>query len=479
MLFGAQMGTDGSSSPSSGPKRVMAIWVVGSLLGALLIAAPASAGRRTPKCFGRSATIVGTDRSNELMGTRRADVIVGRGGDDMIFGRGGNDLVCMGGGFDFVFAGGGHDRLSGGKGPNVYFPGRGDDTVRGGRGDFDFVTYEGQDVGLEANLGLGFINGQGTDAIRDVEGVGGGEGNDTLHGDDGNNDLWGFGGDDVVNGGGGSDFLNSGAGNDQMDGGDGFDFLEQLSAHGGPALGDDIFAETGVTLNLSEDTSTGGADVGTDIVRNIEGGTGTLGNDTLTGDGQFNELIGFEGNDTIDLGGAGEPIENGLHDVAVPGPGDDSVIGSPTGFDGVGYDFLSVIDEPTAGANIDLAEGTATGPDVGTDELTSIDSAIGTFFDDTLVGTAQENWLIGLDGSDTLHGAAGDDMLDADAFTFGLEQQLGGTDTVDGGPGTDTCLGAETATACEATTLAGFKMGHLRFQSYAGVRPMSYQRRAM
>jgi hypothetical protein len=451
MAYRMEPDLDGSSTRLR--RRALALSVVGSLLAAPLIALPASAGRRTPKCFGRTATIVGNDRSNEIVGTRRADVIVARGGGDMIFGRGGADLICMGGGDDFVFAGGGDDRLGGARGLDVFFPGRGDDSINGGKGGFDFVTYEGQNIGVEADLALGFINGHGADQIRNVEGIGGGEGNDTLRGDDGNNDLWGFGGNDVVSGGDGNDFMNSGAGDDQMDGGEGYDFLDQLSAYGGPSLGDDVFAETGVTMDLSEDTASGGADVGTDTVINIEGASGTLGNDTLLGDGEFNELIGFEGDDTIDLGGAGEPIENGLHDVALPGPGNDSVTGSNNGFDGVGYDFLSLILEPTAGANIDLGEGTATGADIGTDELTAIDSAIGTPFDDTMTGSARENWLVGIDGSDTLHGAAGDDLLDGDAFTFGFEQQFAGTDTADGGPGEDTCVGAETATACEATTL--------------------------
>lgn len=46
-----------------------------------------------PKCYGKVATIVGTERDDKIVGTAGADVIVGRGGMDRIYGGGGNDVI--------------------------------------------------------------------------------------------------------------------------------------------------------------------------------------------------------------------------------------------------------------------------------------------------------------------------------------------------------------------------------------------------
>ncbi|HEU4481335.1 MAG TPA: hypothetical protein VFS18_05570, partial [Actinomycetota bacterium] len=81
-----------------------------ALVGAVLPTNPAVAA---PTCFGKKATIVGTNRNEnkvvELRGTRGNDVIVGRGGSDLIYGRGGDDLICSGGGDDSIEAGSGDD----------------------------------------------------------------------------------------------------------------------------------------------------------------------------------------------------------------------------------------------------------------------------------------------------------------------------------------------------------------------------------
>src|ERR687891_5916 len=91
------------------------------------IITPVSASA-APRCFGRAATIVGSDRlrdPDDLIGTPRADVIVARGGHDTVDGRGGNDLICGGDGFDLIRGGKGNDRVKGGKGS---------DNVKGGSG---------------------------------------------------------------------------------------------------------------------------------------------------------------------------------------------------------------------------------------------------------------------------------------------------------------------------------------------------------
>ena len=49
---------------------------------------------KVPRCNGKRATVIGTNKRNKLKGTKRADVIVSLGGNDTIDGKGGNDVIC-------------------------------------------------------------------------------------------------------------------------------------------------------------------------------------------------------------------------------------------------------------------------------------------------------------------------------------------------------------------------------------------------
>ena len=123
--------------------------LLGLLAGALAIAAaspaaaaidvPVASTSAKPKCFGKTATIVGTARSEKgrkkLVGTRKADVIVAKGGADDIRGGAGRDLICAGSGNDRVDGGAGKDRIEGGGGKDRLKGGAGDDEIKGGAGD--------------------------------------------------------------------------------------------------------------------------------------------------------------------------------------------------------------------------------------------------------------------------------------------------------------------------------------------------------
>jgi Ca2+-binding RTX toxin-like protein len=400
-----------------------------------------SANAAKPRCFGRKATIVGTRGDNTLNGTNGRDIIVGKRGNDTIDARGGRDFICAGrGGFDVVFARNGNDRIAGERGFDVIFPGAGNDFVDGGPGGA-FVTYEGSSTPISANLRTGVIAGQGRDRVKRVQGVGGSEGDDVLIGTNDFNDLEGFGGNDTISGRGGDfDFLNAGAGNDTVRGGSGDDLLDLVVAHGGPGIGDDVLATSGATVNMPLGTVTGGADVGTDTFTGIEDVGTTLGDDSVIGTDGHNHIFTWDGTDDLQ-GGDGD-------DVLGPGPGDDTVDGG-AGDDGVDlfatHPFEAGMDGPV---NVDLGAGTVTGQ--GTDDLVSIEGAGGTLLDDILIGSNDENLLIGDEGSDDISGEAGDDILDGDIFFFGFEENLPGTDSLDGGGGQDTCLGGETTEQCES-----------------------------
>jgi Ca2+-binding RTX toxin-like protein len=406
-----------------------------------------------PKCFGRTATIVGTSGDDELDGTNGRDVIVAKRGNDTIDARGGRDFICSGrGGFDVVFAGNGNDRIDAQRGFDVIFPGAGNDLADGGAGFGAFVTYEGSSTPIRADLRSGLVTGQGRDTLRNVFGVGGSESGDVLEGTNGFDGLQGLGGDDVIRARGGEfDFINAGAGNDTVSGGGGTDALDLVVAHGGPGIGDDTLATSGAIVDMPMGTVVGGADVGTDTFTGIEEVGTTLGDDSVIGTDGDNFIATFAGNDSLE-GGDGD-------DILVPGTGDDTADGG-AGDDGVDF-FLSHPFEPgmDGPVNVDLGAGTATGQ--GTDQLTSIEAAVGTLLDDTLTGSNGDNFLLlGDEGSDDISGGPGDDLLDGDAFFFGFPENLPGTDDLDGGPGTnDICVGGETVANCESDTLPGSLRG--------------------
>lgn len=84
------------------------------------------------KCRGRTATLVGTSKSETLKGTNGKDVIVGRGGNDKIKGLSGNDFLCGGRGNDKLVGGKGADTLIGGANRDTLIGGAGKDRLFGG-----------------------------------------------------------------------------------------------------------------------------------------------------------------------------------------------------------------------------------------------------------------------------------------------------------------------------------------------------------
>jgi Ca2+-binding RTX toxin-like protein len=134
-------------------------------------------------------------------------------------------------------------------------------------------------------------------------------------------------------------------------------------------------------------------------------------------------------------------------DIFAPGPGDDTVDGGE-GVDAVDF-FSSHPFEPGMDGPVSVDLGTQSATGQGTDVLGSIEQAAGTLLDDTLVGSDVDNVLVGDEGSDNISGEGGDDLLDGDIFFFGFEENLPGSDSLDGGPGDDTCLGGETNVNCE------------------------------
>lgn len=180
--------------------------------------------------------------------------------------------------------------------------------------------------------------------------------------------------------------------------------------------------------------------------------TGTAGNDTLEGTADADEMNGLAGDDIL-RGGAGDDYIQG-------GPGNDTIDGgaSSSGWaDFVGYGGATV------GVTVDLAAGTATDGQGGTDSLISIEGVHDSSFDDNIKGDAGRNhFRLGL-GNDILDGRDGLDHVlyetEASSVTVDLTTGLASGTAI----GNDTLTSIEAVTGSyfdDAITLRNFEGGY-------------------
>ena len=250
-------------------------------------------------------------------------------------------------------------------------------------------------------------NVQDISGFRDVIGS---DGDDRIIGDNYGNILTGGVGDDLVQAGSGDDFIidGSGEGNDTYEGGDGIDTLVYSSARQGIV----------VNLSAASDQATG-PEIGVDQIGYVENVIGSNYADKLTGDANANYLYGYAGNDWLYAGDGDDQVDAGVGDDEIVG-GDGAGNDTYTGGDGIDtVIYTSAVQTIT----VNLAAGTASGVDIGSDVLISIENIVGGQTGDTLIGNDQANEIDGYTGNDTLIGGLGDDILDGgdgtDTAVFG------------------------------------------------------------
>ena len=327
--------------------------------------------------------VSGSDYSDVLRGDGNANSLSGEGGDDRLWGAGGDDILAGGDGDDWLFGSAGADRLEGGAGHDV-------------------LTYERSGAGVTVNLADGTVMGGDAegDVFTGIEHIVGSGYGDMLTGDDGSNELYGIGGDDEIRGNAGDDSLSGGAGADRLDGGAGADWAVYLAS------------EAGVTVNLADNTATGGHAQG-DVITGIEHISGSDYRDILTGDTGANELYGAGGDDVLRGGAGNDELEGGA--------GADRLEG------GAGLDWVVYLTSDT-GVTVDLLNNRGDGGHAAGDVLSGIEHIVGSAHPDVLTGDDGANELVGNAGDDTLRGNGGDDVLAGNA----------GADRLHGGAGADT-----------------------------------------
>ena len=386
------------------------------------------------------------------------DNLVGGQGEDTLTGNAQINRIEGGDGDDTLLGGANDDTLRGDAGDDVLQPGTGADAVQGGTHGTaggvhgaagDVVSYADLAVEIVASLTAGSATVSGdTQVLSEVEGLTGGDGDDTLTGTTGADLLAGGPGDDELHplAGGGS---NAGGTHGTAGGAHG--------AGGDTVSYSDLVAPAFATASLA--AGTGSVSGGTaHAISGVENLTGGPGDDTLTGDTAGNRLAGGAGDDTVSYADRGAD-----HDVT---------------------------------ASLASNSGGETGVD--TDTYVSIENLTGGQGDDTLIGDGAKNVLDGgAGGSDTVSyagrvaavvaslatgtgGAEGDEYLRIDNLTGGNgDDTLSGDDAsnvLDGGPGTDTVTYADRgATEHIVASLAatGGQTGTTEADTYANVENLT------
>ena len=288
-----------------------------------------------------------------------------------------------------------------------------------------------------------------------------GSGDDVVAGNDAANHLQGRDGNDNLQGNGGNDVLEGGAGADRLVGGTGTDSVSYFGS------------DTGVTVNLSDATITGGHAEG-DVIVEVENVRGSAYADILEGDESANGLDGGGGNDEL--------RGNGGDDVLEGGAGDDRLAG------GAGEDTAS-FEHSDAAVTVRLHSGVVQGGDAEGDtfaametveyidsngatqqeDVPDIEHLRGSAHDDVLAGDSRANRLEGGAGADRLYGGpgGGDDVLEGgageDALFGGSGDDIlnGGADAdmLKGGTGEDTASYAHSDAGVEVRLHSGVVLG--------------------
>lgn len=339
-----------------------------------------------------------------------------------------------------------------------------------GRLNFDFTTLTQPNSSSQfVRATMTYIDGLGnlevvtSDPMRVIVGTGGGT---AIAGTAGADIIFGLGGVDTINGGAIDDIIIGGAGSDNMNGGDGNDLFIYNFGDGTDAFNGGVGIDTlrvygttaGETLNaimfggalsrvqnstvgvelvyadlgdgidtISYSSTTAANDVvvsltlgiasGFASVSGIENITGGAGNDTLAGDDNANTIRGGAGGDVL-LGGAGA-------DTLLGEAGDDRFVatiddGSDAYTGGAGIDTLD-LSGTNAGATVNLLTGVATGAEIGSDTLVTIEKVIGGSGADTIVASTVRNTFTGGLGSDVFRfetrQAAGNGAANRDIIT--------------------------------------------------------------
>ena len=182
---------------------------------------------------------------------------------------------------------------------------------------------------------------------------------------------------------------------------------------------------------------------------------------TIIGDDGADTLIGGLGDDTLMGGDGADYIEGGGGLNSLFGEGGDDIFGAGSGQDafdgGSGTDIVDYLNA-AAGVVLDMTTG-GTGGDATGDSYTSIETILGSNFDDDITGDALANTLNGREGDDILNGGGGKDLLIGGA----------GADVLNGGAGVDTASYASAGSGISLDLATGGTLGDAAGDTFTSI----------
>ena len=320
---------------------------------------------------------------------------------------------------------------------DIIVGGAGADMLDGGDGDMDTLSYAGSPGVIAENTRTGVTvtlnsnpdsndnmgtHAEGDNSIIGFENLTGSSYNDMLTGNNVAKVIKGGSGHDVIGGGGADAELEGGSGRDRLNGNNAGAFLSYEGS--GSRVTVDLSETETVILSTTDQTLFGENSASVDNVIEVSGGDASgdiatgfdnvigsnRGGDTLTGDGDANELCGLGGNDILTGNGGNDMLKGGEgRDMLKGGTGIDTLDGGPGaddlnggGTDGDGEDDIATYASAMAGVTVDLSGGNRGSGDAAGDTYSGIEEYEGSPHDDIFISGKDGDDINGSGGLDTV-----------------------------------------------------------------------------
>jgi Ca2+-binding RTX toxin-like protein len=354
--------------------------------------------------------LIGSAHGDSLTGAGFSNVIQGLAGNDSLHGGSASDRIEGGDGDDLLNGGTGADTMLGGAGNDVYYVDAPGDVVTEAAGaGIDLVIAEHGSYTLGAEIEQGRI------AVNGAAGLYGNALDNLLYAGNGDNSLYGGSGIDTVSYryAGAAVFVSLSLAGAQATSGSGMDSLSLIENLSGSVFNDRLGGNAQWNVldgGVGADTLIGGdgsdtyvVDHSQDVVIETNADLRSGGSDWVHSHLNSTTLGANVEHGLILRAGSANLFGNAANNILVAGDGDNRINGG-SGVDTVSYERAAA----AVGVDLSLVTAQATGGS-GSDTLTLIENLIGGAYADSLKGNGLWNRIDGGLGADTMEGGLGSD----------------------------------------------------------------------